>query len=76
MTRRRLQIGEELGDGGSERGTSTVDGKVGRPPLQRRFLPSPANSGELFLISGTNVSTGIDVAAYDHTVMALLNVTA
>jgi hypothetical protein len=40
------------------------------------FLASLANSGELFLISGTNVSVGIDVAAYDRTVMALLNATA
>jgi hypothetical protein len=37
------------------------------------FLASPANSGELFLINGTNISTDVDVAAYDHTVMALLN---
>jgi hypothetical protein len=40
------------------------------------FLTSPANSGELFLISGTNVSVDVDVAAYDHAVMASLNATA
>jgi hypothetical protein len=38
-------------------------------------LACPANSGELFLISGTNVSAGVDMAAYDRTVMALLNAT-
>jgi hypothetical protein len=40
------------------------------------FLASPTNSGEQFLISGTNVSAGVDVAAYDRAVMALLNATA
>ncbi|TVU38700.1 hypothetical protein EJB05_12084, partial [Eragrostis curvula] len=40
------------------------------------FLASANNSGELGLISGTNVSAGVDVAAYDRAVTALLNATA
>jgi hypothetical protein len=39
------------------------------------FLVSPANSDELFLISSTNVNAGVDMAAYDRAVMALLNAT-
>jgi hypothetical protein len=39
------------------------------------FLVSPANSDELFLISSTNVNVGVDMAAYDRAVMALLNAT-
>jgi hypothetical protein len=41
-TRRKGEEGERgLDDGGLERGASTVDGKVGRPPLQRRFPHLP-----------------------------------
>jgi hypothetical protein len=41
------------------------------------FLATPINSGgELHLISGTNISAGVDVAEYDRAVTALLNATA
>jgi hypothetical protein len=40
------------------------------------FLASPANSGDLFLISGTNVTPGVDMAAYDRVVMVLLDAIA
>ncbi|OEL25062.1 Cysteine-rich receptor-like protein kinase 10 [Dichanthelium oligosanthes] len=40
------------------------------------FLASTNNSGELLLISGTNISSGVDVAAYDAAVTRLLNATA
>ncbi|XP_062189972.1 cysteine-rich receptor-like protein kinase 10 [Phragmites australis] len=39
------------------------------------FLASARNSGELYLISGTNISTGVDVVAYDSAVTRLLNAT-
>lgn len=40
------------------------------------FLAAPDNSGQVYLISGTNVSGGVDVGAYDRAVTALLNATA
>ncbi|GJN11483.1 hypothetical protein PR202_ga29681 [Eleusine coracana subsp. coracana] len=40
------------------------------------FLASPNNSGQRRLISGTNISSGVDVVAYDRAVTALLNATA
>jgi hypothetical protein len=40
------------------------------------FLASPANSDDLFLISGTNVTLGVDMAAYDRVVMVLLDAIA
>jgi hypothetical protein len=39
------------------------------------FLASPTNSGKLYLMSSTNVSTGVDVTAYDGVLKALLHAT-
>lgn len=35
------------------------------------FLASPNNSGEVYLISGNNISRGVDVAAYDRALTEL-----
>ncbi|CAN6205642.1 unnamed protein product [Urochloa humidicola] len=40
------------------------------------FLATANNSGLVYLISGTNISAGVDVAAYDAAVTRLLNATA
>ncbi|CAN6219106.1 unnamed protein product [Urochloa humidicola] len=40
------------------------------------FLASANNSGLVYLISGSNISRGVDVAAYDAAVTRLLNATA
>jgi hypothetical protein len=40
------------------------------------FLASAKNSGVVLLINGNNISSGVDVAAYDAAVTRLLNATA